>query len=275
MYKMSANVVIDLNVNTTATGTLNVFSQAQPTITNKVIASVKLNTTLLYSSSASSLIEFQGQGDAIAARLLTAFAVTEPAATTNKTALGSALQTSLTTGNLDASDANPFNTTVATVAKYIDTNYKNYSSFGQLALGSYAHYLFGHVDATAAIDNDTTFVAKMNGTNEGASEANLGAKLAALIFSLNPAQCTAIAKQVIGQDASRAFGVDNDNSAPDGWQRLFFKGGDKIYVSITLNAPTVSVLDAAAQQSEPNSVLFVTPIKYMIEVELTGGAPVI
>ncbi len=271
---MSANVIIDLNVNTTATGTLNVFSQAAPTITNKVIASVKINASLLHGASAS-LIEFQGQGDGIAARLFTPFAVTEPAATTNKTALGSALQTSLTTGNLDASDANPFNVTAAGVAKYLDANYKNYSSFGELALGAYAHYLFGHVDATAAIDNDTTFIAKMNGTNEGAGEANLGAKLAALIFSLNAAQCAAIAKQVVGQDASRAFGVDNDNSTPDGWQRLIFKSGDKIYVSVTLNGPTISVLDGVSQQSEPGPGLYTTPIKYMIEVELTGSGGVL
>jgi hypothetical protein len=265
---MSANVVIDLNVNTTATGTLNVFSQAAPTITNKVIASVKVPVAALFVTTQSALFEFQGQGNDIAARLEDVWTTNPSGFQLRKDALTGFIHSCITTGTLNASEANPFNTTVATVPKYSDAGHKNYSSFGDLSLAAYAHYLFGHVDATAAIDNDTTFVSKMNGKIEANGEANLAKKLVDLIWSLNGVQCAAVAKQVIGQDASRAFGEDNDNGLPDGWQRLRFRAGDKFYVSITLNAPTVSVLDATAQQSEPNSVLFVTPIKYMIEMEL-------
>ncbi len=267
---MSANVVVDLNVNTTATGTLNVFSQAAPTITNKVIASVKVPVAAFFVSTQSALFEFQGQGNDIAARLEEVWTTNPAGFQMRKDSLSGYIHSCLTSGTLNASDANPFNITVASVAKYSDAGHKNYSSFGELALAAYAHYLFGHVDATAAIDNDTTFVSKMNGKIEASGEANLGKKLADLIWSLNAAQCAAVAKQVIGQDASRAFGQDNDNSLPDGWQRLAFRAGDKFYVSITLNAPTVSVLDAAAQQSEPSSALFTTPIKYMIEMELAN-----
>ena len=261
---MAANVVVNLDVNTNATGTVQVFGQSQPTITNKVIASVPVPVADLFVSGISSLIEFQGQDNDIAGRLESVWTTNEPGAASRKAHLGASLQESLL-GALDATDAAPFNTTVLGQPKYSAAGHKNYTSFGSLALGSYAHFLFGHVDATAAIDNDTTFISKMNGTNEVAGEANLGAKLAALISTLSPAQCAAIAKQVIGQDASRAMGEDNDNSLPDGWQRLRFKAGDKIYVSVTLQAPTVTVTaNNAAQQSEPTAALYSSSIKYMI-----------
>ena len=264
MYKMSVNVVVDLGVNTNASGTIDVFGQTAPVITNKVIAAVKVPSAIFYASSASSLIEFQGQDNDIAGRLETTWTA-DPTGTgvaTRKALTAQKLQAALV-GALDASAAEPFNIS----AKYTDAGHKNYASFGDLALGSYAHYLFGHVDATAAIDNDTTFISKMNGV--GLTDAKLGEALTDLIFSLDAAKCTAIAKQVIGQDASRAFGVDNDNTTPDGWQKLAFKAGDKIYVSVTLTAPTVTVLgNNSAQQSEPSSALFANNIKYMIEMTI-------
>ena len=263
---MSVNVVVDLGVNTNATGTIDVFGQTAPVITNKVIASVNVPVSTIIGGGVSTLIEFQGQDNDIAGRLETVF-TTGGGFAARKTALASAIQAALV-GALDASAAEPFNIT----AKYTDAGYKNYTSFGSLALGAYAHYLFGHVDATAAIDNDTTFVSKMNGTNTLSGEANLGGALADLIFTLDAAKCTAIAKQVIGQDASRAFGVDNDNTTPDGWQKLIFKPGDKIYVSVTLAAPTVTVLgNNTAQQSEPSAALFANNIKYMVEITLSNA----
>lgn len=262
-------VVIDLGVNTDASGSVQVFGQTQPNITNKVIAAVKVPVSNFFVSGSSSLIEFQGQDNDIAGRLESDW-TSGVGSAARKTALAAALQASLT-GALNATDAAPFNVSVAGTPKYSEAGHKNYDSFGDLALGSYAHFLFGHVDATAAISNDTGFVTDMNGVNELSGQANLGGKLANAIFSLDAAKCALIAKQVVGQDASRAMGQDNDNTTPDGWQRMALKAGDKIYVSVTLKAPQVTVLDNnVAQQSEPSSALFASDIKYMVEMELTA-----
>lgn len=261
-----ANVVIDLGVNTDASGSVQVFSQSQPIISNKVIASIPVAASNFFVSGSSALIEFQGQDTNIAGRLETAW-TTGTGFAGRRTALAAALQAALV-GALNASDADPFNIAVASVAKYPDAGHKNYNSFGELALGAYSHYLFGHVDATAAISNDSAFVSTMNGVVEP-TQANLGGKLANAIFTISAAQCATIARQVVGQDASRAMGVDNDNTTPDGWQRLALRAGDKIYVSVTLQAPTVTVLnDNTAQQTEPGSALFANNIKYMVEITL-------
>lgn len=272
---MSANVVVDLGVNTTATGTIDVFGQSLPTISNKVVASTGMNCVALYASASSGLIEFQGVDNNITARLAADF-ISGVGAATRKSTLANGIQIALTTGNLDASAADPFNVAPLGVAKYSDASYKNYSSFGELALGSYAHYLFGHVDATAAIDNDTTFVDKMNGRTippaANAGEADLANKLADAIFGMTSENATAIAKQVVGQDASRAFAVDNDSAGVDGWQKLLFKAGDKIYVTVILQRPTVTVKDNnLAQLSEPSNTLFPAGnVAYMIEITLTN-----
>jgi hypothetical protein len=50
-----------------------------------------------------------------------------------------------------------------------------------------------------------------------------------------------IARQVIGQDASRAMDQDNNVPAPDVRQALKFIAGDIIYMNIKLKQPTVTV----------------------------------
>ncbi len=49
-----------------------------------------------------------------------------------------------------------------------------------------------------------------------------------------------IVQQVLGQDASRAMGVDNNALLPDYHQYLKFYNGDVIYVNIVVNKPTVT-----------------------------------
>ena len=114
----------------------------------------------------------------------------------------------------------------------------------------------------------------MNGritTPPGAGEADLANKLANAIFAIQPGTATSIAKQVVGQDASRAMGVDNDNQGVDGWQKLLFKQGDKIYVGVELTKPNVSVLGGIeAQQTEPGRDLFGSNITYMVEITLSS-----
>jgi hypothetical protein len=265
---MSVNVVVDLGVNTNTSGTIQVFGQNMPSIYNKVVAATKMDYRLLYHGPGTALFEFQGQDNDITARTVSEFTLNLD----NKPAMAAALQSILTGGNLDATAAipfsnlnNPFNPAMG--LKYADPGYRNFATIGELALGCYSHVFFGHVDATAAVSNDTTFITKMNGTNESASEANLSGKLANLIYGLGVAQATTIAKQVIGQDASRAFGADNDNQGVDGWQKLAFKPGDKIYVSITLVPPTITVQNGQNIQFNANN-FWMSGQKYMIEITL-------
>jgi hypothetical protein len=147
-------------------------------------------------------------------------------------------------GQMDAFEgssavASPFND-----AKY-NTNaeqYRKHSDFGRLALAAYAHYLFGHQAATAAITNDEAFMRGILSTDasgawtksttgnvstwsvtQTVTDANIALNLAKLIVTksetqnryLNVAADSAslanIVRQVIGQDASRA--MDQDNNA--------------------------------------------------------------
>lgn len=60
------------------------------------------------------------------------------------------------------------------------------------------------------------------------------------VASTTDAQLASIVKQVIGQDASRAMDVDNNELAPNRHQFLRFYEGDKVVVNITLKTPAVS-----------------------------------
>jgi hypothetical protein len=68
----------------------------------------------------------------------------------------------------DCSGAAPFDN-YTTEVKY----YKQ-RDFGRVALGSFAHYLFGHVDATAAITNDVAFVHNMLSVTAGGADESAG-----------------------------------------------------------------------------------------------------
>jgi hypothetical protein len=60
-------------------------------------------------------------------------------------------------GKFDCKDAVPFN-----ADKYKNkVEYTTQRDFGRVALGAFAHFLFGHVDATSAITNDVSFVKSM------------------------------------------------------------------------------------------------------------------
>jgi hypothetical protein len=258
-------VIVNLDVNIDASGSINVFTQAPTALPNMIVATAQLSAADFYKGAAagSSLLQFQGVTnssaplDDIVGTYNAAFA----GSGSNKSDLAGHLHTILTAGALTASaGSNPF-------GSYPAGPYRNYTSFGELALAAYAHYVFGHVDATAAIDNDTVFINKMNGTATG--EGQLGIKLAEKVFTeVNP---TAVVKQVLGQDASRALGVDNDANTPSGLQNLAFLAGDKVYMSITLDAPTVTIAataPAAATGLPLNNLFPGSKIKYNIEITL-------
>ena len=120
--------------------------------------------------------------------------------------------------NLDASGA-------ATFSSYPGT-YSSYSSLGDVALAWAAHTMFGHPDATAAIDNDTVVVSTINGV--------LASKLRAAILALPQAELTALVNSVVGQDSSRGGqGIDNNDPAHPHPLAMF--AGDTIIVRVQFN----------------------------------------
>lgn len=294
-------VTVNLNVNVNADGNIEVFGQEAPTITNKVVASYTMPPACLYEmqdpadNSGSSIFEFWEPSDALGTKKARR-AVDKPNYNYLLSYFGYHLSKVLT-NSLNAIDADPFNQ-----PKYTSTQqYYTHDTFGRLALSSYAHYLFGHVAATAAITNDATFMATMNAYanttpadftyntstsyNSDVATNNIAKRIVDKIAKLTDAQVLEIVKQVIGQDASRAMGQDNSSLAPEVRQPLKFYNGDKIYVNVNLQQPTVSVLNnEVAQNGEPEATKFGTDAgdnngtlnrNYTIEITLNSHVSVI
>lgn len=235
---MSCNVVVNLSVNANASGTIDIFGQTAPVATNYLIADYKIPASSLYTPATSnglfSFVGSNGNLDGITGNFNATFA---------PYSVGTLMTniSNVIAGSMNCSNAAPYSD-----AKYAHA-YDTQANFGYVALGTYAHTLFGHVAATAAIDNDTTFVANMIGNAAGVpAHAKIATLLNSNIATTDP---TAIVKQVIGQDASRARLVDNDGYTPvTSTQGLQFIAGDVIFMNVTLNAPTVTVASGASAQ---------------------------
>jgi len=254
-------VSVDLSVTIDASGNIDVFGQEFAGVTNRVVCAQTLPVANLYVSDASnnSILRFQEPSSdlgSISGEIVVAFGLTVASQFTNDL-------NAVINGDMDASGATPFGSYTST------SQYYTHESFGRLALSAYAHYLFGHVAATAAITNDAAFITKMNG--EDTNDAKLASRLATALASKNPAAATEIVKQVLGQDAARAMDQDNNRLPVDTWQNLRFIAGDKIYMNINLKAPIVAVNPSSAttaQQSEPLSSTFTSDISYSLEITL-------
>jgi hypothetical protein len=180
------------------------------------------------------------------------------------------------TGELDAKSAEPFNMAPKYGAAGAQNGNRVMTGFGRFALMAYAHYIMGHVQATAAITNDTDFMQGMLSLNSAtltdykyanidnydaaaapwatagtATDANLSVRLVKAILDANTSSSLVstgaansaanIVQQVIGQDASRATDEDNNKYSPENHGLLRFYPDDVIYVSITLTTPVVNV----------------------------------
>jgi hypothetical protein len=308
------NVSVNLAVEIDASGTIQVFGQQFAGVTNKVVADVKLPVRALYdaagasnSGTLNSLFEFWEPSSALGTRLATLSGKDSSAAsegrdyTKMEKKLAMDLQEILM-GEFDCSGAKPFD-------GYGSADYTTVPHFGRLALSSYAHYLFGHVAATAAITNDGAFMKAMMSTkadvvdgSSGAykydttadviiedtasvSDANLAARLVHAIVSKNDTAILAIVEQVLGQDASRAMDQDNNVISPDVRQELRFEEGDKIYLNIRLKRPQVTI-STGTNAGAPASTLFPddvsADVNYTLEITLeardgaafaAGGSP--
>ena len=208
--------------------------------------------------------------------------------------------------NLDCSGAIPFN-----LAKYKNNGvaipeYTTPTDFGHLALSTLAHYMFGHVNATAAITNDKAFIKSMlslgkltdsvttvddavvnetavqgaearnavykyrdsikdrddivmsDWTTGTSTDANLARRLVAEIIKkgrdsatgnlvssnfsdISTATLANVARQIVGQDASRLMNMDGSERTIDKRILVRFYAGDVIYMNIKVIKPSVSV----------------------------------
>ena len=156
--KVNFNVVVD------ADNKVTLFGEPVPTPTNVIVATLALPSSALYDPDTNKgLIELwepeDAQGD-IKCQL--ANSDTSSTGGPNLTGAYQVAAKKLATGleallcdSFDCSGAVPFNNYTTNIEYYKQRD------FGRVALGMMAHYLFGHVDATAAITNDKAFVQSM------------------------------------------------------------------------------------------------------------------
>jgi hypothetical protein len=293
-------VVVNLDVLVDANGTINVFGQAPPSVSNVVVANVTLPVNALYDVSGTSnsgvtnsLFEFWEPSDAIGTKAATKGTGARDYSKMTKKFVRD-LQ-AIFEGSFDCSGASPFNAGAYTG----NANYTTQADFGRLALSAYSHYLFGHVAATAAITNDQAFMDSMLSKSGGAykyaaasdvagnvngsewvaptigtsSDADVARLLAGAVLTKNDAAILSIVEQVIGQDASRAMDQDNNALAPDVRQPLKFIAGDVIYMNVRLTTPNVTLSNASQQVAAATlQGKYTTQENYTIKITLEDKA---
>lgn len=255
---MPSNVVVNFGVNVGASGTIDVFGQAQPSYIgcNVLIASLPLPVTDLYNVS-DALFKFIGSNDSILGARDLSF-------TTSSNTVSADI-TAILNNSFNCSNSLPFSS-----AKY-NNMYNTQANFGNVAVAYYADKLFGHLAATAAIDNDSSIVTYMTGA--GAGTANIGNILTSAMYNMSDSNVTAIVKQVLSQDASRAKAQDNDLQAPTTYQPLQFINGDVIFFSVTIQPPTVTYANSSAQQYKPSAAIGTSTFLIAANVGTSGGGP--
>jgi len=247
--RVNLEAVIDIS------GNVQIFTTASTTISNVVICTNSFPATYLFTDASHSVFEFtEPSGNRSD---VSGFVSSDARANgsilngisgedghVSLTNLDASIHACLT-GSLDASGANPFNR----YAGLANGEYTTYASLGELVLSLYAAYLFGHPAATAGITNDANLVAYIDSVDSG---ANVGANLATAINNLTNVQATNIVRSVLSQDPNRAVNAPNRQfNALDGQHHvpLIFRTGDVVYVSITVQAPTVTTLDSSGAPS--------------------------
>ena len=159
-------ISVDLNIVIDASGNVDVFNAAAPQVQNVIVAEHMLPVSALYDPDTMIGLlelwepsEIGHQGDIYVQLANTDCSESGGLVLTNvyqqsAKSLASGLQAILC-DSFDCSGASPFNGYTNNVEYYKQRD------FGRVALATYAHYMFGHVDATAAITNDKAFVEGM------------------------------------------------------------------------------------------------------------------
>ena len=175
-------ITVNFNVEVDASGNIDVFNAAAPQVSNVIVAEHTLPVTALYEpNSQVGLLELWEPSDD-QGNIKVQLADTDRTASgglnfgnaykASARALVGGLET-LLCDSFDCSGALPFSGYINAVEYYKQRD------FGRVALATYAHYLFGHVDATAAITNDKEFVEAMLSLNPGAGDSEDAATRAA------------------------------------------------------------------------------------------------
>jgi hypothetical protein len=310
-------ITVNLNVTVDASGTIEVFGASGEPVSNVIVSQTTMPVDALYDGSGG-LIEFWEPSSDIGNITVGLYNTVAGGyqATAKKLAAGFH---KVLSHAFDCSGATPYS------GSYTQSQYYTHSDFGRVALSTYAHYLFGHAAATAAITNDVPFMKnilslrdvsgelavsatgvagdrvaawKYQGmvdasnvqqwdTTFSPTDANLAVRLAYEVVSkgfnldgslnvsyVNSATTSSLAnivKQVIGQDASRAMGQDNNQLTPDIKQRLRFYADDVIYVQIKLPKPSVTV--PGGQQVTATSLQdSFTETTYTLKITLGGSS---
>ena len=279
----SNRIIVNLHANIDVQGNVNMVSSSGETLNDVVVCAVDLSASALYTDASSGVIEFwevSGARAAIEACISAADADFPTSDDARLHARGFDVHAADLTTELDnvvnggqnAAAAAPFNG-----PRYADPEYQNFASFGDLVLGLYAHHLFGHVAATAAIDNDTALVAYMNSNDAGG--AQISTKLVAALRAIKAAVAKAIVSQVLSQDPGRASSVDNNQPQNNNHQALLFAPGDTVYVQVQVLAPTLSVnrtpaRDAAGEDATNKPSTSALPAQTATNDLIADGAPV-
>jgi hypothetical protein len=240
--KANNRVTVNLHASLNVAGDVDLIASSGEVLSNVVFAAIDLSASHLFADASSGVIEFwetSGNRGTIRACISAAGKSGEDgheALYTGFTDLEADLSGGLhgvINGSLDAAAAAPFNAAAYTLAEY-----NTFASLGDMVLALYSHYLFGHVAATAAIDNDAALVSYINGS--GSANAAVGQGLAAALGALPASTVRQIARQVLSQDPSRARAQDNNTVDNDEHQVLIFAPGDIVYVQVAVDAPTVN-----------------------------------
>ena len=290
------SVIVNLFANVDAQGDIDLVKSDEKSVTNIVVCLTDLPVNALYTDVSDGIIEFwedPANADVLDACVSdsslangvgndgTTPAVQDGFDVARRNFLSQGLDniangrgTSGVQGSagLEAIAAPPFND-----AKYASvTQYHAFPTFGALGLASYAHQLYNHVAATAAIDNDTELVNYFN--SNITPNAQIGLGLANALRATTADVCADIVKQVLSQDQSRSGGKDNTDAEPLGHQALMFAAGDIIYVTVNLKKPTVTVANAGPPaapvaapdgSTTPSAVANLTGSDSMVDISYT------
>lgn len=175
-------VSVNFNIDISGNSNLNVFGEAAQQMNNVIVAEYLLPVDALYDTSSVGLIELWEDKDNID-DINVSLAHTDGSALPGGFDLSGAWQATakkLAMGlenvlckPLDCSGVAPFSAYTAEEEYYKPTD------FGHVALGVFAHYMFGHVDATAAITNDKAFLKNMLSLSGAGADAAVVAEDAA------------------------------------------------------------------------------------------------
>ena len=270
-------VKVDLRAAIDSSAGVTVFGPSEETLYNVVWCDLALDVSGLYSDPSNALIEFwepSTDRGTISARI-----AKDDVGETNRNAqnvaqLFAESMARVIKGGMDASAANPFQA-------YPGTAYTKYDNFGELALSYAAEGMFGHPSATAAITNDAAIVSGFNNdasvstlvtttANAVQNDQALAQRLASVLFKSNEDVATAIARSVLGQDATRMTNDDNSALQVDQKAALRFIAGDVVYVAITLKqfVATVGGGNPGLQQFTVGTPRLE---KYYLRIRLSAG----